>query len=92
VPLAMDVSMKMGMGMVNIPGMAPEQAQKIKEMMAKRPPIVTSQVVEKIESKKLAESDFEIPSDYTKKEMPTAPGPGAMRMAPAPAAASPAAH
>jgi hypothetical protein len=93
VPLAMDASMKMGMGMVNIPGMAPDQAQKIKEMMAKRPPIVTSQVVEKIESKKLAESDFAIPSDYTKKEMPTAPGPGAMRMAPpAAAAASPAAH
>jgi len=91
VPLAMDASMKMGIGMVNIPGMAPDQAAKIKEMMAKRPPIVTSQVVEKIESKKLAESDFAIPSDYTKKEMPTAPGPGAMRMAPQ-AAASPAAH
>ena len=91
VPLAMDASMKMGMGAVNIPGMAPDQAQKIKEMMAKRPPIVTSQVVEKIESKKLAESDFAIPSDYTKKEMPTAPG-GAMRMAPPAAAASPAAH
>ena len=90
VPLAMDASMKMGIGMVNIPGMAPDQAAKIKEMMAKRPPIVTSQVVEKIESKKLAESDFAIPSDYTKKEMPTAPT-GAMRMAPAPAA-SPAAH
>jgi hypothetical protein len=94
VPLAMDASMKMGMGMVNIPGMAPDQAQKIKEMMAKRPPIMTSQTVEKIESKKLAESDFEIPSDYTKKEMPTAPAPGgAMRMAPAPAAAaSPVSH
>jgi hypothetical protein len=92
VPLAMDASMKMGIGAVNIPGMAPEQAEKIKEMMAKRPPIVTSQTVEKIESKKLAESDFAIPSDYTKKEMPTAPA-GAMRMAPAPAAAtSPAAH
>ncbi len=93
VPLAMDASMKMGLGAVNIPGMAPDQAAKIKEMMAKRPPIVTSQVVEKIESKKLAESDFAIQSDYTKKEMPTAPGPGAMRMAPpAAASASPAAH
>lgn len=92
VPLAMDASMKPGIGMVgNIPGMKPEQLEQIKEAMAKRPPIMTSQVVEKIESKKLAASDFEIPSDYTKKEMPTAPSPGMMKMAPQ-AATSPAAH
>ncbi len=29
----------MKMGKVNIPGMAPEQAAKINEMMAKRPPV-----------------------------------------------------
>ncbi|HKN15112.1 MAG TPA: DUF4412 domain-containing protein [Candidatus Binatus sp.] len=77
VPLALESSMKMGR--VNIPGMAPEQAAKINEMMAKRPPVVTSTQVEKIETKKLAESDFAIPSDYTKRELP---GPGSMRMAP----------
>jgi hypothetical protein len=38
VPLAMDATMKMGIGMVNIPGMSPDQAEKIKEMIAKRPP------------------------------------------------------
>jgi len=96
VPLALDSSMKMGK--VNIPGMAPEQAAKINEMMAKRPPIVTSTLVEKIESKKLADSDFAVPEGFTKREMPTGPGPCAMKMAPgamkmAPGAgASPAAH
>ena len=44
VPLALDSTMKMGK--VNIPGMAPEQAAKINEMMAKRPPVTTSTTVE----------------------------------------------
>jgi Domain of unknown function (DUF4412) len=75
VPLALDSTMKMGT--VNIPGMAPEQAAKINEMMAKRPPVTTTSQVEKIESKRLADADFAVPSDYTKRELP---GPGAMRM------------
>ena len=95
-PLALDSSMKMGN--INLPGMSPDQAAKINAMMAKRPPIMTNTVVEKIETKKLAESDFEVPSDFTKRELPT---PGTMKMSPmkmappagAPAAgASPAAH
>jgi hypothetical protein len=101
VPLATDSTMKMGH--VAMPGMAAEQAAKINEMMAKRPPVVMSQMVEKIESKKLANADFEVPAGFTKKELPAGPGagtmkmaPGAMKMAPgagAPGAgASPAAH
>jgi hypothetical protein len=98
VPLALDSTMKMGK--VNIPGMAPDQAAKINEMMAKRPPVMTSTVVEKIESKKLADADFTVPSDYTKRDLPGPGGmmmkPGTMKMAPAagaPAAgAAPAAH
>jgi hypothetical protein len=98
VPLALDSTMKMGK--VNIPGMAPEQAAKINEMMAKRPPVSTSTVVEKIEAKKLADADFVVPSDFTKKDLPGPGGmmmkPGAIKMPPpagAPAAgASPAAH
>ena len=63
--------------------MAPEQAAKINEMMAKRPPVVTSTMVEKIESKKLADSDFAIPAGLTKRELPTAPaGAGGMKMPP----------
>jgi Domain of unknown function (DUF4412) len=97
VPLAVESTMKMGK--LNIPGMAPEQAAKINEMMAKRPPIVTSTLVEKIESKQLPDSDFAIPEGFTKRELPTGQGPhammkispGAMKMAPG-AGASPAAH
>ncbi len=104
VPLALDSTMKMGH--VSLPGMAPDQAAKINEMMAKRPPVVTSTLVEKIESKKLTDADFAVPADFTKRELPAqGPGPGAMKMGPgvgamkmgpgamAPAAgASPAAH
>ncbi len=92
VPLALDSTMKMGN--VKIPGMAPEQAAKINEMMAKRPPVVTNTKVEKIEAKTLADSDFAIPAGFTKRELP---GPGAMKMSPmkppagAPAAGAPAA-
>jgi hypothetical protein len=98
VPLALDSTMKMGK--VNIPGMAPEQAAKINEMMAKRPPVTTSTMVEKIETKRLADSDFAVPAGFTKRELP-GPGsmmmkPGAVKMQPpagAPnAGASPAAH
>jgi Domain of unknown function (DUF4412) len=75
VPLALDSTMKMGK--VNIPGMAPEQAAKINEMMAKRPPVSTSTVVEKIESKKLADADFAVPEGFTKRDLP---GPNSMMM------------
>ena len=97
VPLALDSTMKLGN--ISVPGMPPEQAAKINQMMAKRPPVVTSTRVVKIESKTLADSDFAIPAGITKRELPTAPG--GMKMAPgagaagagAPAAgASPAAH
>jgi hypothetical protein len=84
VPLALDSSMKMGN--VNIPGMAPDQAAKINEMMSKRPPVVTSTVVEKIESKKLADNDFAVPDGFTKRELPA---PGAMKMGPRSMMASP---
>jgi Domain of unknown function (DUF4412) len=94
VPLAQDTLMKMGK--VNIPGMAPEQAAKINEMMAKRPPVVTTFRVEKIETKKLADADFTVPAGFTKRDLP-GPGsmmmkPGAMKMPPPAGAPSPATH
>jgi hypothetical protein len=98
-PLALDSSMKMGN--VNVPGMSPEQAAKINEMMAKRPPVTTSSVVEKVENKKLAGSEFEVPAGYTQRQLPAqalaAPGgggkppPGGMRMVPMPPAGAPSA-
>ena len=80
--------------------MAPEQAAKINEMMAKRPPVTTSTVVEKIEVEEAGGQPISrFRADFTKKDLP-GPGammmkPGAMKMAPpagAPAGASPAAH
>ena len=84
VPLALDSTMKMGH--MSMQGMSPEQTAKINEMMAKRPPITTSTLVEKIESKKLADADFEVPAGFAKKDLPAGPGMGSMKMAPAPGA------
>jgi hypothetical protein len=98
IPLSSDSTMKMGA--VNIPGMSPEQTAKINQMMANRPPVVTSTVVDKVEAKDIASSEFALPTGFTKRDLPAAPGMGGMRMggmkapaAGAPAgAASPAAH
>src|SRR5260370_3886200 len=94
VPLSLDSTMKMGN--VSIPGMSPDQAAKINEMMKNRPPVVTSTVVQKIETQKLASDAFTVPSGFTKKELPSSPGMG-MRMGGGPGAspaagASPGAH
>lgn len=104
-PLALDATTKMGSN-VSIPGMSPEQAAKISQMMKNRPPVVTSTVVQKVETQKLASDTFTVPAGFTKEEPPAGPGmgmkmppggmkgmkmpPGAMMMAPS-AAPSPAA-
>jgi hypothetical protein len=62
-----------------IPGMPPEQAAKLAQMMANRPPVVTKTVVTKITTRSLAANEFGVPAGYTKQEIPTqmprAPGP-----------------
>ncbi len=88
VPLATESTLTMKMAHGAIPGMKPEDAAKLTEMMAKRPPRVMSQTVEKIESKKLADADFAVPEGFTKKERPT-PGPGAMKIGPGAMKAAP---
>jgi len=80
VPLALDATTKMGSN-VSIPGMPPEQAAKLAEMMKNRPPVVTSTEVEKIETQKLASDTFTVPAGFTKEEPPAGPGMG-MRMPP----------
>jgi Domain of unknown function (DUF4412) len=92
VPLASDSTMKMG-NFTPPPGMAPEQADKIKQMMAKRPPLVSKTVVSKIEEKTLPADTFTVPAGYTKREihMPALPAPGTVHphlpvAAPSPAA------
>lgn len=86
VPLALDATTKMGN--VSIPGMAPEQAAKINEMMKNRPPVMTSTIVQKIETQQLASDTFTVPAGFTKRELPAGPGnlggmrPGGAKIAP----------
>jgi hypothetical protein len=62
---------------LTIPGMNPEQADKLAKMMANRPPIVTKTTVTKITTKSLSESEFAPPAGYTKQPMPQMPRMGA---------------
>src|SRR5262249_16776866 len=64
VPLASDSTTKMGR--ISLPGLPPERAAKINEMMAKRPPVTTKTVVTKIESQHLSDDSFVVPAGYTK--------------------------
>ncbi len=93
VPLASDSTMKMGN--VQIPGMSPDQAAKITQMMANRPPIVTKTVVTKVVAQNLPADTFAVPADFTKKDIPHGPAMGGMKMgapAAAPSAAAPMPH
>src|SRR5579875_325224 len=56
---------------LTIPGMPPEQAAKLAQMMANRPPVVTRTVVTKITTKSLGDDEFAPPPGYTKQQMPT---------------------
>jgi hypothetical protein len=75
VPLALDATTKPGSN-VPLPGMSPEQKEKISQMMKNRPPVVTSTIVEKIETQKLASDTFTVPAGFTKKDLPATPGMG----------------
>jgi uncharacterized protein DUF4412 len=68
VPLAQDTTTKMsGMAMPNLP---PEAAAQLKQQMANRPPIVTKTEVTKLEVQKIADSEFQVPEGFTKRENP----------------------
>jgi hypothetical protein len=55
----------------NMPGISPDQAAKIKDMLAKRPPVVNKTVVTKVAEQEIAAADFTVPADYQKQEMPS---------------------
>lgn len=55
----------------NMPGMSPDQAAKIKDMLAKRPPVTNKTVVSKVTIQDIAASDFTVPAGYEKQEMPS---------------------
>ncbi len=81
VPLSSDSTMKMGK-VQQIPGMSADQAAKISQMMANRPPIVTKTTVTKIVAQNLPADTFTVPTGFTRKDLPSGPagGMGGMRM------------
>ena len=69
----------------SMPGISPQQAAKIKDMLAKRPAVTNKTVVSKVTVQQIADSDFAIPAGYQKQEMPS---PNRMMGAPAPGSSS----
>ncbi len=72
VPLATHSMRKMTS--FSMPGLAPEQAEKMRQMMASHPPMVSEITVTKIASQSLPADTFSVPEGYTKAEM-MRPGP-----------------
>lgn len=81
VPIQMETSTKLTN--FNIPGMPPEQAERLKAMMANRPPTTTKSTTTSIKTEDLPADTFGIPADYTERKVGMA-GPGSMGAAPAP--------
>jgi len=66
IPLVQDTTTKMGA--FNMPNLPPAAAKQLEQQFANRPPIVAKTEVTKVEEKKIAASEFEIPAGYTKRE------------------------
>ena len=54
---------------LSMPGLPPEQAEKLRQMMANRPPMVSEITVVKVTSQSLPADTFSVPEGYTKREM-----------------------
>ncbi len=53
----------------NIPGIPPEQAERLKQMMANRPPTTTKSVTTSVKVAELPPDTFGIPADYTERKV-----------------------
>ncbi len=71
-PQGIPLTTKMTIKFVVPAGLSPEQSKKAEEM-SKRPPIVATTSVTKIESRSIPDSEFEPPSGFTKSEIPARP-------------------
>lgn len=73
VPLQSDITMKAGK--VSIPGLKPEQTERLNRMLAKHRPMKSRIKVIKIVEKKLSPDTFEVPAGYTRRKinMPKVP-------------------
>ncbi|MGH7814963.1 MAG: hypothetical protein ACREQI_13300 [Candidatus Binataceae bacterium] len=68
IPLLMEAKVKYGP--LKNPRMKPDRLAKLNAMLAKRPPMIRTTTVTKIEAKNLPLSTFEIPAGYTKQARP----------------------
>ena len=77
VPMVLETTTKLTN--FNIPGMPPEQAERLKQMMANRPPTTSKSTTTSIKTAELPASTFEIPAGYTERKiaMPMGGGAGA---------------
>lgn len=78
IPLTQDTTTKLGG--TSMPNLPPKAAEQLKKQFANRPPMVTKVEVTKLEERKIAASEFEVPAGYTKREAPMMMGghPGGM--------------
>jgi hypothetical protein len=67
IPLAQDVTTKFGN--LNLPNLPPAAQEQLKKQLANRPPMVSKTEVTKIETKKIADSEFAVPAGFTKREL-----------------------
>ena len=81
VPLELDTTTRLTN--FNIPGMPPEQAEKLRQMMANRPPTTTKSVTTSIKTADLSTDTFAVPAGYTERKIGLG-APGSMGAAPAP--------
>ena len=95
IPLTMDSTRTVNAGFT-MPGLTPDQAVKLKEMIAKQGPQTTKTVVTKLETRDLPADTFSAPAGYERRGMsgPGIPpaggaGPGANAGAPASGAKAP---
>ena len=73
IPLTMDSTRQIKPG-ISIPGMAPEQATKLKEMIAKQGPQTTKTVVTKVSTRDLPDDSFTAPAGYQRRTVGAPPG------------------
>ncbi|MGH7917187.1 MAG: DUF4412 domain-containing protein [Candidatus Binataceae bacterium] len=66
VPLKLDSTTRLTH--VSVPGMSADQAAKLNQMLANRPPVVTDTTVTKIARANLTPDTFAVPAGYTKQE------------------------
>jgi len=74
IPLVQETTTRIGL--IDSPNLPKEAAEQLKKQFADRPPMVTKTEVTKVEEKKIAAAEFQVPAGYTKRETPMGLGMG----------------